>query len=184
MTVVAGELFRGAIAALPLPRCLNCALPFPECADPISRWDPTVAIARCYRHSAHARTATSQATQCSSSQAVQGDHPVWGRCSATMSHLGQKAKYSLRAHIIRCAPESGLKADIAGGPFRARKRHRFIRLKVKKAANLAALMSEEARRAYSAKFAAAFMAFSICCSSSAPNLVGAMSTSTLLRLPS
>ena len=32
---------------------------------------------------------------------------------------GQKAKYSLRAHIVRFAPESGLKSDIAGGPFRA-----------------------------------------------------------------
>jgi hypothetical protein len=36
-----------------------------------------------------------------------------------MSALGQKAKYSLRAHIVRFAPESGLKSDIAGGPFRA-----------------------------------------------------------------
>jgi hypothetical protein len=33
--------------------------------------------------------------------------------------MGQKAKYSLRAHIVRFAPESGLKSDIAGGPFRA-----------------------------------------------------------------
>jgi hypothetical protein len=33
------------------------------------------------------------------------------------SEMGQKAKYSLRAHI---APESGLKSDIARGPFRAR----------------------------------------------------------------
>src|ERR1019366_5115526 len=33
--------------------------------------------------------------------------------------LGQKAKYSLRAHIVRLAPESGLKSDLAGGPFRA-----------------------------------------------------------------
>jgi hypothetical protein len=32
---------------------------------------------------------------------------------------GPKAKYSLRAHIDRFAPESGLKSDIAGGPFRA-----------------------------------------------------------------
>ena len=36
-----------------------------------------------------------------------------------MSGLGQKAKYSLRANIVRFAPESGLKSDIAGGPFRA-----------------------------------------------------------------
>ena len=36
-----------------------------------------------------------------------------------MSVLGQKAKYSLRAHIVRFAPESGLKSDIAGDPFRA-----------------------------------------------------------------
>src|ERR1035437_9881096 len=34
-------------------------------------------------------------------------------------HPGQKAKYSLRAHIVRFAPESGLKSDLAGGPFRA-----------------------------------------------------------------
>jgi hypothetical protein len=33
--------------------------------------------------------------------------------------VGQKAKYSLRAHIVRFAPESGLKSDIPGGPFRA-----------------------------------------------------------------
>src|SRR5258708_8023526 len=31
---------------------------------------------------------------------------------------GQKAKYSLRAHIVRFAPESGLKSDIAAGPVR------------------------------------------------------------------
>jgi hypothetical protein len=31
--------------------------------------------------------------------------------------VGQKAKYSLRAHIVCFAPESGLKTDIAGGPF-------------------------------------------------------------------
>jgi hypothetical protein len=42
-----------------------------------------------------------------------------------MSELGQKAKYSLRAHIVCFAPESGLKTDIAGGPFRANKRHRM-----------------------------------------------------------
>jgi hypothetical protein len=36
-----------------------------------------------------------------------------------MSEVGQKAKYSLRAHIVRFAPETGLKSDIAGGPFRA-----------------------------------------------------------------
>jgi PAS domain S-box-containing protein len=40
-------------------------------------------------------------------------------CPAATSALGQKAKYSLRAHIVRFAPESGLKSDIAGGPFRA-----------------------------------------------------------------
>jgi hypothetical protein len=32
--------------------------------------------------------------------------------------MGQKAKYSLRAHRVRFAPESGLKSDIAGGPVR------------------------------------------------------------------
>jgi hypothetical protein len=37
-----------------------------------------------------------------------------------MSQLGQKAKYSLRAHIVRFAAESGLKSDAAGGPFRAK----------------------------------------------------------------
>ena len=36
---------------------------------------------------------------------------------------GQKAEYSLRAHRVRFAPESGLTLDIAGGPFRANKRH-------------------------------------------------------------
>jgi hypothetical protein len=35
----------------------------------------------------------------------------------------QKAKYSVRAHIVRFAPESGLKSDIAGGPVRAMNRH-------------------------------------------------------------
>jgi 2-polyprenyl-6-methoxyphenol hydroxylase-like FAD-dependent oxidoreductase len=34
--------------------------------------------------------------------------------------MGQGAKYPLRAHIVRFAPESGLKSDTAGGPFRAR----------------------------------------------------------------
>jgi hypothetical protein len=38
---------------------------------------------------------------------------------SSASVTGQKAKYSLRAHIVRFAPESGLKSDIAGGPFRA-----------------------------------------------------------------
>jgi len=28
-----------------------------------------------------------------------------------MSLLGQKAKYSVRAHVFRFAPESGLKSD-------------------------------------------------------------------------
>ena len=40
-----------------------------------------------------------------------------------MSESGQNAKYSLRADMVRVAPESGLKADIAGGPFRAINRH-------------------------------------------------------------
>src|ERR1700736_4454086 len=39
---------------------------------------------------------------------------------SSASVTGQKAKYSLRAHIVRFAPESGLKSDIAGGPFRAK----------------------------------------------------------------
>jgi hypothetical protein len=36
-----------------------------------------------------------------------------------MAPSGQKAKYSLRAHRVRFAPESGLKSDIGGGPLRA-----------------------------------------------------------------
>ena len=36
-----------------------------------------------------------------------------------MSGSGQKAKYSLRAHIVRFAPDSGLNSDLAGGSFRA-----------------------------------------------------------------
>jgi hypothetical protein len=36
-----------------------------------------------------------------------------------MAAWGQKAKYSLRAHVVCFAPESGLKTDIAGGPLRA-----------------------------------------------------------------
>ena len=39
-----------------------------------------------------------------------------------MTALGQKAKYSLRAHIVRFAPDSGLKLDTAEGPFGANKR--------------------------------------------------------------
>ena len=39
--------------------------------------------------------------------------------SRPMSLLGQKAKYSLRAHTVRFTPDNGLKSDIAGGPFRA-----------------------------------------------------------------
>ena len=38
------------------------------------------------------------------------------------SGVGQKAKYSLGADVFRFAPESGLKTDIAGGPFRANRR--------------------------------------------------------------
>jgi hypothetical protein len=41
------------------------------------------------------------------------------RPATATSAVGQKAKYSLRAHIVCFAPESGLKTDIAGGPFRA-----------------------------------------------------------------
>jgi hypothetical protein len=43
------------------------------------------------------------------------------RYSGTMSELGQKAKYSLREHIVRFAPDSGLKSDMVGGPFRAKR---------------------------------------------------------------
>jgi hypothetical protein len=35
------------------------------------------------------------------------------------SAVGQKAKYPLRADVFRFGPESGLKTDIAGCPFRA-----------------------------------------------------------------
>jgi hypothetical protein len=34
--------------------------------------------------------------------------------------MGQKAKYSLRAHVFRFAPDSGLMSDIARGPKDAR----------------------------------------------------------------
>jgi hypothetical protein len=48
-------------------------------------------------------------------------HSSPGPWCAAAVHVspGQKAKYSLRAHIVCFAPESGLKTDIAGGPFRA-----------------------------------------------------------------
>jgi hypothetical protein len=36
-----------------------------------------------------------------------------------MSHLGQKAKYSLRADVFRFAPESGRRATWSACPFRA-----------------------------------------------------------------
>jgi hypothetical protein len=39
--------------------------------------------------------------------------------SGRMSHMGQKAKYSLRADVFRFTPESGLKSDIAPCRFRA-----------------------------------------------------------------
>jgi hypothetical protein len=45
-----------------------------------------------------------------------------------MSVAGQKAKYSPRAHVVRFAPDNGLKSDIAGGPFRANRRHRGLEL--------------------------------------------------------
>src|SRR5258706_7103736 len=50
--------------------------------------------------------------------ALTGENPS---CVGTvsMSALGQKAKYSLRVHKVCFAPESGLKTDIAGGPFGA-----------------------------------------------------------------
>ena len=38
-----------------------------------------------------------------------------------VSAPGQTAKYSLRVHIFRFAPESGLKSDIAPCPVRAAK---------------------------------------------------------------
>jgi hypothetical protein len=43
----------------------------------------------------------------------------WSARSAS----GQKAKYSPRAHEVRFAPDNGLKSDLAGGPFRADRRH-------------------------------------------------------------
>jgi hypothetical protein len=36
------------------------------------------------------------------------------------SALGQTRKYSRRAHRVRLTPGTGLKSDIAGGPFRAK----------------------------------------------------------------
>jgi hypothetical protein len=39
---------------------------------------------------------------------------------STSVNPGQKAKYSLRAHMVRYAPETGLKSDIAGGPVGAK----------------------------------------------------------------
>ena len=44
----------------------------------------------------------------------------WSLTRSAMSELGQKAKYSLRAHLVCFAPDNGLKSDIAGGPFRAK----------------------------------------------------------------
>jgi hypothetical protein len=61
-----------------------------------------------------------------------GEHGRWrfgsrrirdNEAEERMSPLGQKAKYSRRAHIVCFAPESGLKTDIAGGPFRANSGH-------------------------------------------------------------
>jgi hypothetical protein len=43
--------------------------------------------------------------------------------SGPTSALGQKLKSSMRAHVFRFTPESGLKSDIAGGPKRAKGRH-------------------------------------------------------------
>jgi hypothetical protein len=41
-----------------------------------------------------------------------------------MSELGQNRKSSMRAHVFRFAPESGLKSDIASCPKSASMRHR------------------------------------------------------------
>jgi hypothetical protein len=41
--------------------------------------------------------------------------------------MGQK---SLRAHMVRFAPESGLKSDIAGGSFRANSGHGTLGFRV------------------------------------------------------
>jgi hypothetical protein len=43
-----------------------------------------------------------------------------------MSVQGQKAKYSLRADVIRFAPDSGHVATAAAFPFRAKKRHPLL----------------------------------------------------------
>jgi hypothetical protein len=52
-----------------------------------------------------------------------GERPVRAR---PMSVRGQKAKYSLREDVFGFSPESGLKSDIAGGPVRAKRRHRRL----------------------------------------------------------
>ena len=48
------------------------------------------------------------------------------RLARGMSERGQKAKYSVRAHVFRFGPESGLKLDIARGSKGATRRHREL----------------------------------------------------------
>jgi hypothetical protein len=43
--------------------------------------------------------------------------------TAPMSEAGQKAKYSLRAHIVRFAPNSGLTSDVPPCPRSAKLGH-------------------------------------------------------------
>jgi hypothetical protein len=43
--------------------------------------------------------------------------------SDQMSETGQKAKYSQRAIVVRCCPDSGHVATAAAFPFRAKRRH-------------------------------------------------------------
>jgi hypothetical protein len=45
---------------------------------------------------------------------------------------GQNAKYSFRAHIACFAAGSGLKSDLAGGPFGAKPRHVGSKIVTKK----------------------------------------------------
>src|ERR1017187_4506950 len=43
-----------------------------------------------------------------------------------MSHMGQKAKYSLRANVVRCCPDNRHTATTAPCPFGAMNRHRAV----------------------------------------------------------
>ena len=55
------------------------------------------------------------------------EHDQTSHSPGPTSGTGQKAKYSLRAHIVRFAPDSGLNSDIPACLKRARRRHRRYR---------------------------------------------------------